>query len=213
MCPSLLPNVPVIQLKWQTKKNKTQKHFYKYHDVFSKSDLDPETTCTDTSKNKITLTDGVQVNLPYLRIPPKPFEEIKQHIRQLLNRDIIRESTMAYPSPIVIVRKKTGELHLWIDYQKLNSKTLKDAYPPPSWRIIWYTVFVPLFFDPAFNFKIYQVAVEKNDKQKTAFTTLFVLYEFNTMPYGLCNAPTTFQRLMQHCFRDEAFQIHLVFLY
>lgn len=115
----------MIPLKRQTKKNKT----HKYHDVFSKSDLDPETT--DTVKHKITLTNGVLVNIPYRRIPPTLFEEIKQHIRQLLNRDFIRESTSAYPSPIVIVFKKNGELCLWINYQKLNSKTLKDAYHPP----------------------------------------------------------------------------------
>ena len=57
-----------------------------------------------------------------------------------------------------------------------------------------------------------QVAVEESDKHKTAFTSPFGLYEYNRLPFGLCNGPATFQRLMQHCFRDEVFQLLLVFL-
>lgn len=185
--------------------------FHRYHDVFSKSDLD--TGFTDTVKHKITLTDGVSVNLPYRRIPPTQFEEVKQHIRELLHRDIIRESTSAYASPIVIVRKKNGELRLCVDYRKLNSKTIKDAYPLPRVEESFDTLCGSRYFSTMDLTSGYnQVAVEENDKHKTAFTTPFGLYEFNTMPFGLCNAPATFQRLMQHCFRDEVFQILLVFL-
>ena len=57
-----------------------------------------------------------------------------------------------------------------------------------------------------------QISVADEDKKKTAFTTPFGLYEFNRMPFGLTNPPATFQRLMQHCFREEVFNIMLVFL-
>ena len=57
-----------------------------------------------------------------------------------------------------------------------------------------------------------QTAFADEDKEKTAFTTPFGLYEFNRMPFGLTNAPATFHRLMQHCFREEVFNIMLVFL-
>ena len=57
-----------------------------------------------------------------------------------------------------------------------------------------------------------KISVADEDKKKTAFTTPFGLYEFNRMPFGLTNPPATFQRLMQHCFREEVFNIMLVFL-
>ena len=57
-----------------------------------------------------------------------------------------------------------------------------------------------------------QVTLEDSDKHKTAFPSPFGLYEYNRLPFGLCNDPATFQRLMQHCFSDEVFQLLLVFL-
>ena len=118
-----------------------------------------------------------------------------------------------HASAIVLVRKKNGDLRMRIDYRALNNKTIKDAHPLP--RIMesldamtGAQYFTTLDLQSAYN----QVQMEPDDQHKTAFTTPFGLYEFTRMPYGLCNAAATFQRLMQMTFSAEMFEILLVYL-
>jgi hypothetical protein len=128
---------------------------------------------------------------------------MKEHIQKLLGSSVIRESHSPYASPIVLVRKKNGSLLLCVDYRKLNLRTQKDSFPLPrkdeSLDALngaqWFTT-----LDLASGLN--QVAVEEEDKPKTAFTTPFGLFEYNRMPFGLCGAPATFQRLMQSCLHD-----------
>ena len=155
-------------------RRKIEKLFYDYQDVFSKSDLD--TGYTETVKHRINLTDNEPVNLPYRRIPPNQFQEVKQHIRELLQRDIIRESTSAYASPLVIVRKKNNEIRLCVDYRRLNKKTVRDAFPLPRVEESFDCLngskyFSTMDLTAGYN----QVAVEESDKHKTAFTSPFGL--------------------------------------
>ena len=98
-------------------------------------------------------------------------------------------------------------------YRCLNAKTRKDAYPLP--RIDESLdangkarYFSPIDLASAYN----QVEVHTGDRHKTAFTTPMDLYEYNRTPFGLCNAPGTFQRLKQTIFREELLQILLVYL-
>ena len=168
---------------------------------------------TETVTHKIRTTDDLPITQPYRRIPPSQYQEVKEHIQKLISTNVIRESHSPYASPIVLVRKKNGSLRLCVDYRKLNLKTLKDSFPLP--RIDesldalngakWFTT-----LDLASGFN--QVAVADDDKQKTAFTTPFGLYEYNRMPFGLCNAPATFQRLMQSCLNDQIYQTLMVYI-
>ncbi|TWW68330.1 hypothetical protein D4764_19G0001280 [Takifugu flavidus] len=100
-----------------------------YSSVFAANDGD--LGCTNLISHKIPLLDDVPVRQRYRRIPPSEYEAVKMHINQLMESQIICESSSPYASPIVLVRKKDGGLRLCVDYRLLNSKTRKDAFPLP----------------------------------------------------------------------------------
>lgn len=184
---------------------------YKYQSVFSAHDGD--LGCTNLISHDIPLLDDVPVRQRYRRIPPSEYEAVKAHINQLLESQVIRESSSPYASPIVLVRKKDGSLRMCVDYRPLNGKTRKDAFPLPRIEesldalsgARWFST-----IDLASGYN--QVPVLEKDRPKTAFCTPFGLFEFNRMPFGLCNAPSTFQRLMQRMFGDQQGQSLLLYL-
>lgn len=183
----------------------------KYLDVFTICDED--LGYTDRVKHEIPVTDDIPVSQTYRRIPPNQFEEVRKHIAGLLKKGVIRESSSSYASPVVLVRKSDGSLRLCVDYRKLNSKTRRDAFPLPRIDESLDALGAAKVFssiDLASGY--HQVAVHENDRHKTAFITPFGLFEYERMPFGLCNAPATFQRLMQTIMSDLVFQMVLIYL-
>ena len=184
---------------------------HKYSDVFSANEGD--LGCTNLISHDIPLEDEVPVRQRYRRIRPSEYEAAKAHIHQLLEAQVIRESSSPFASPIVLVKKKDGSLRLCVDYRLLNSKTRKDAFPLPRIEesldslsgACWFST-----LDLAAGYN--QVPVTEKDKIKTAFCTPFGLFEWNRMPFGLCNAPSTFQRLMERIFGDQHCQSLLLYL-
>ena len=180
-------------------------------DLFLRDDQD--LGYTERVKHHINLVDDRPVAATFRRIPPTQLQEVKDHIQELLDKDIIQRSKSPYASPVVIVRKKNNEIRLCVDYRALNSKTIPDAYPLP--RIddsLDALGGAKLFSTLDLASGYYQVAMEREDREKTAFVTPFGLYEYLRMPMGLATAPATFQRLMQTTMNDLAFQILLVYL-
>uniref|UniRef100_A0A8P4FZU9 ribonuclease H n=2 Tax=Dicentrarchus labrax TaxID=13489 RepID=A0A8P4FZU9_DICLA len=182
-----------------------------YSSVFSIDDTD--LGCTNLISHDIPLVDDTPVRQRHRRIPPSEYEVVKEHINRLLSSQIIRESSSPYASPIVLVRKKDGSMRMCVDYRLLNSKTRRDAFPLPRIEesldalsgACWFST---LDLTSGYN----QVPVTEADRPKTAFCTPFGLFEWNRMPFGLCNAPNTFQRLMQRIFGDQQCQSLLLYL-
>lgn len=183
----------------------------KHQSVFSA--FEGDLGCTNLIAHEIPLLDDVPVRQRFRRIPPSDYDSVKAHINQLLETQVIRESCGPYASPIVLVKKKDGSLRMCVDYRQLNGKTRRDAFPLPQIEdsldalhgAQW---FLTMDLSSGYN----QVPVAEKDKAKTAFCTPFGLFEFNRMPFGLCNAPGTFQRLMERIFGAQHFQTLLLYL-
>uniref|UniRef100_A0A9J7YG95 Gypsy retrotransposon integrase-like protein 1 n=1 Tax=Cyprinus carpio carpio TaxID=630221 RepID=A0A9J7YG95_CYPCA len=182
-----------------------------YESVFSTYEGD--LGCTGLISHDIPLVDHTPIRQRHRRIPPSEYEVVKAHINQLLEAQIIRESSSPYASPIVLVRKKDGSLRLCVDYRRLNASTRKDAFPLPRIEETLDSLtgaqwFSTMDLTSGYN----QVPVTEGDRYKTAFCTPFGLFEWNRMPFGLCNAPSTFQRLMQRLFGDQQGESLLLYL-
>lgn len=183
----------------------------KYSETFSHDDSD--LGCTPLVQHTIPLLDNVPIRQRYRRLPPSQYEQVKAHIQGLLEQKVIQPSCSPYSAPIVVVQKKDGGIRMCVDYRQLNAKTRKDAYPLPRIEesldaLAGAKWFSTLDLASGYN----QVPMDEKDKEKTAFCTPFGLFEFNRMPFGLCNAPSTFQRLMERIFGDKRFHSLLLYL-
>ena len=144
-------------------------------------------------------------------------ESLNQQVEQMLKDDIIRPSNSAWRSPVLLIKKKTPDnsiqYRFCIDLKKVNHVTAKDCYPLP---LISETVdslsgcnfFTTLDVDRAF----WQIPMKEEDKAKLAFIINGKLYEFNVMPFGSMNAPSTFQRLIDRVLKGLTWRQCLVYI-
>ena len=185
---------------------------YDHQDVFSLHDGDLG-TC-DAVKHTIPTTTDKPVYLPHRAIPHQLQKEVRKCLDTWLKQGIIRPSRSPYASQVVIVRKKTGEIRLCIDYRKLNSITIRDAFPLPRIEEALRAVQEAKWFcsiDLAQGYL--QVVMDEKDIPKTAFRAgSGGLFEFARMPFGLSNAGATFCRLMEMCLGDQQYLTLLLYL-
>ena len=150
---------------------------------------------------------------PPYRLGPAEQDEMEEQVKDLLAQGFIRPSASPYGAPILFVPKKDGRWRMCIDYRALNKQTIKDQFPLPRIdslleRLGQATVFTKLDLASGYH----QIAMEETSVQKTAFRTNFGHFEFLVMPFGLCNAPGTFQRLMNKVFADQLGKFIAVYL-
>lgn len=183
-----------------------------WHHIFSTSSTDLGKT--DIVQHRIRLVDDIPFKQPYRRIPPSMYEEVRQHLKGMLESGAIRESKSPYSSNIVLIRKKDGALRLCIDMRQLNAKTVKDAYSLPRINDTIDTLVGARYFSKLdLHSGFWQVEIAEEDRHKTAFSVgPLGFYECNRMAFGLTNAPATFQRLMETCMGDLNLQECLIYL-
>ena len=187
--------------------NLLQKHL----DVFARSKTDLGKTNIVT--HKIETGNARPIKQQPRRIPLHKKEAAREEVERMLKAGIIEPSSSAWSSPIVLVTKKDGSIRYCIDYRKLNEVSRKDSYPLP--RIDdsldalrgskWFSC-----LDLASGY--WQVMMDPKDKDKTAFVTTHGFYQFKVMPFGLCNAAATFERLMENVLAGLNFEICLLYI-
>ena len=193
-------------------KKLAQSFLSKWQPIFSQGPTD--LGHTNLVKHSINLEDERPFKEPYRNIPPALIQEVREHLREMIEIGAIRESSSPYSSNVVIVRKKDGTIRFCIDYRKLNSRTVRDAYAIPRIDDTLHLLAGAKYFSKLdLKSGYWQVELNEDDKAKTAFQAgPLGFFECNRMPFGLCNAPATFQRLMERCMGDINLRDCLIYL-
>ena len=185
-----------------------------YHDIFSLEKRDMGHT--NATKHKIVLKDPDTPPFKerFCRILPPQLDEVREHLKLMLDAGVIRPSNSPWCNAVVLVRKKDGSLRFCIDFRKLNSLTVKDSHPLPCiCETLESLTGAAHYLTFDMNSGFWQVPMDEESKQYTAFTLGSMgLYECESMPFRLCNALPTFQRLMQNCLGELNLTYCLIYL-
>ena len=169
--------------------------FHDFLDVFSRQAADrlPPHRSYD---HHIELQPGKEHGYgPLYSMSRDELKVLKKYLDDNLRKGFIRPSSSPYSSPVIFARKPSGGLRLCVDYRGLNAITVKNRYPLPLIQETLQAVskakyFTKLDVVAAFN----KLRMTEGQEKLTAFRTSFGLYEYLVMPFGLCNAPSSFQR-------------------
>ena len=191
---------------------KFERMLIEHHNIFS---LEPnEIGCMDVAEHVIKLLDTEPFKERFQCIAPPLVEEVREHIQEMLDAGAICPSQSPWCNAVVLVCKRDGGVWFCIDFHRLNSRTKKDAYPLPQMQQTMESMVGTQFFSTMdLKSGFWQIKMAKDSQQYTAFTVGSMgVYKFLRMLYGLCNALTTFQRLMQNCFGELNLTYALIYL-
>ena len=185
-----------------------------YHNIFSLEKND--TGHSKVAKHKIVLKDPDTPPFKerFCRIPPPQRDEVCAHLKMMLDAGVIQPSNSPWCNAVVLVRKKDGSLRFCINFRRLNSLTVNDSHPLPHiCETLESLAGVAHYTTINMNSGFWQVLMDEESKQYTAFTLGSMgLYECKSMPFGLCNTPPTFQRLMLNCLGELNLTYFLIYL-
>ena len=196
----------------ELEKTKFRALLIKFKDAFSKHPKDIGTT--PLIEHTIDTGDATPIKIPPRRIPISKLKQAEQEMAEMADRQIIEPSDSAWCSPVVLINKPDGSLRFCIDYRRLNEKTIKSGQPinridDSLDALAGATLFSVLDLRSGY----WNVNIAEKDRPKTAFAIPGSgLWQFRKMPFGLCNAPSTFVSLMQKVLRGLSWKICLTYL-
>ena len=166
----------------------------------STNDLTP----SDKSPHHINLKEGATpIKLRYYKTNKIKSDVLKEQITALIDKGLIEPSSSEWSFPVVLVPKHTNDWRMCVDYRKLNDITVPDSYSLPYIDEIFDNLGGATIFSTLDLFSGYhQNLMDDESVEKTCFTTKFGNFVFKVMPFGLCNAPATFQREMNKILFD-----------
>ena len=183
-----------------------------YSDVFSKGDADVGRT--DLVQHSIPLLDGTKpIRQPPRRLGAEKDKEVEEQVAQLVQKGMVEPTDGSWSSPVVLVRKKDQSWRLCVDYRRLNAVTRKDAYPLPRIDDSLDALSGSIYFSTLDLISGYwQVPLDEEAQQRSAFVTRGGLWRWKVLPFGLTSAPATFERLMERVLKGLQWRTLLLYL-
>ncbi|UYV75834.1 hypothetical protein LAZ67_13001501 [Cordylochernes scorpioides] len=178
--------------------------------VFELQKAGPKITSLDV-KHRIDTGDHAPIRQRPYRVSPYERGVIQTEVDKMLKSGIVKPSDSPWSSPVVLVKKKDGTWRFCVEYRRLNKITRKDVYPLP--RIadtLDSSKGASVFSTMDLKSGYWQIEVDEADRENTV--TPDGLFEFKVIPFGLCNAPTTFERIMDNLLRGLKWNICLCYL-
>ena len=198
-----------MQQKMTKRELKTILH--KYSDVFSRSEYD--IGCTGLAKHTIDTGNARPIKQMLRKTPLPHIPIIDEQLEVMTKAGAIVPSASPWAFNVVIVKKKDGSSRFCVDYRPLNAVTRKDAYPLPRIDTCLDALSGSRYLS-SFDLRsgYHNVLMDEADSDKTSFVTRRGTFKFRVLPFGLCNAGATFQRVMDIAMAGLNFQICLVYL-
>ena len=185
--------------------------FQEFSNIISQGEDD--LGCTPLLQHTIE-TEGPPLRQPYRCQNPTVRREEMAQVQQMLKSGVIRPCNNPWALPVVMLKKKDGSLHFCEDFRQLKAATIKDAHPLPRIDDLLDALHGARWFSTLdLKSGYWQVPIQERDKEKTAFrTSSGQLFEINQVPFGLCNAPATFSRLMDRVLAGLHWEMCLFYL-
>ena len=182
----------------------------RFHPLFQAPEKLPPARPTD---HRIHLVpNATPVNVRPYRYPHFQKQEIETQVKLMHQKGLIQPSNSPFSSPVLLVKKHDGTWHFCVDYRALNSLTMKDRFSLPTIDELLDELGDARYFSKLDLLQGYhQIRMHSGDISKTAFRTHHGHYEFRVMPFGLCNAPSSFQATMNSLFRPYLHRFIIVF--
>ena len=199
--------------QWEpAEQEEVRKLFREYSKLFALDDLN--LGHTSVVKHKIKLNDYTPFKERYRRIPPHQYDEVRRHLKEMLEIGATRKSNSPWASAIVLVWKKDGSLRFCINLHKLTACTIKDACSLPRIdETLGCLGGLVIFTSLDLKSGYWQVEMNEMSKQLRAFSVgPLGFYECERTLFGLTNAVETFQRLMESCLGDLHLNWYIIYL-
>ena len=189
--------------------------FHEFEDVFAWDHTELKGIDPSVCQHRIPLKmDARPIRMQRYRMNPNYAKKVKEEIDALLKAGFIVEvESSDWLFPIVVVPKKNGKLRVCVDFRKLNEQTIKDPFPLPFTDTMLDQIAGADMYSFADGYSGYnQISIADEDKEKTTFITEWGAFMYLVMPFGLCNAPATFQRAMMAIFKEYLQKFMAVFV-
>ena len=196
-------------------RDKFSELFHEFEDVFAWDHTELKGVDPEVCQHRIPLRmDARPVRMQRYRMNPNYAKKVKEEIDALLKAGFIAEvESSDWLFPIVVVPKKNGKIRVCVDFRKLNEQTIKDPFPLPFADTMLDQIAGAEMYSFADGYSGYnQISLAKEDREKTTFITEWGAFMYMVMPFGLCNAPATFQRAMMTIFREYLQKFMAIFV-